>query len=120
MSITSQKEDLGDIEVIKNFSDLVSDPLKLDYLYCLTVADISATNPTLWNTWNSSLLRELYFKTMSVLKKDNDFIEKKSRSLVKREAIKTLNKKFHFHEKDVNNLWQNFCDFIRVENGSTT
>jgi len=108
MSITSQKEDLGDIEVIKNFSDLVSDPVKLDYLYCLTVADISATNPTLWNTWNSSLLRELYFKTMGVLKKDDDFIEKKSRSLVKREAIKTLNKKFHFHEKEINNLWQNF------------
>ncbi len=108
MSITSQKEDLGDIEVIKNFSDLVGDPIKLDYLYCLTVADISATNPTLWNTWNSSLLRELYFKTMSVLKKEDDFIEKKSRSLVKKEALKILNKKFHIHEKEVINLWQNF------------
>ena len=65
MSITSQKEDLTEASVIDNFSDLIRTEERLNYLYCLTVADISATNPNLWNSWNETLLNDLYFKTLN-------------------------------------------------------
>src|SRR3546814_6840690 len=49
-------------------SDVCSSDL-LDYLYVLTVADINATNPTLWNSWRASLLRQLYTETKRALKR---------------------------------------------------
>ena len=40
---------------------------RLDYLYCLTIADINATNPTLWNGWRATLLRDLFSNTRQAL-----------------------------------------------------
>ena len=63
MSVTSQKKDLTDNEVIKDFAKKIKDLDTLNYMYCLTAADISATNPRLWNSWNASLLKQLYDRT---------------------------------------------------------
>jgi len=41
---------------------------RLDHLYLLTVADIAATSPKLWNSWKSGMLRELYLRCTEVLK----------------------------------------------------
>ncbi|GAA4652780.1 [protein-PII] uridylyltransferase [Kistimonas scapharcae] len=67
MSTTAQRKDLSDPETINHFAQLVGDRRHLDYLYCLTVADINATNPTLWNGWRASLLRQLYRETSRAL-----------------------------------------------------
>ncbi|MTI13389.1 [protein-PII] uridylyltransferase [Sansalvadorimonas verongulae] len=67
MSVTAQRQDLSDPETINNFAQLVGDSRRLDYLYCLTVADINATNPSLWNGWRASLLRELFRQTRQAL-----------------------------------------------------
>ncbi len=67
MSVTAQRQDLSDPETINNFAQLVGDSKRLDYLYCLTVADINATNPSLWNGWRASLLRELFRETRRAL-----------------------------------------------------
>ncbi|QEM80626.1 [protein-PII] uridylyltransferase [Halomonas binhaiensis] len=69
MSMIAQKRDLTDPEVIHDFASTVGDEIRLDYLYVLTVADITATNPTLWNGWRASLLRQLHSETRRVLRR---------------------------------------------------
>lgn len=69
MSTTAQRKDLSDPVVINDFAQLVGDETHLDYLYVLTVADINATNPSLWNSWRASLLRQLYTETKRALKR---------------------------------------------------
>jgi [protein-PII] uridylyltransferase len=60
LSITAQKRDISDPQVLHEFASRVSDQMHLDYLYILTVADVRGTNPELWNSWKASLFKELY------------------------------------------------------------
>src|SRR3569832_146992 len=69
MSMTSQRKDISDPEVISHFADAVRSPVYLNYLYLLTVADIRSTNPSLWNSWKDTLLLELYTATMRVIRR---------------------------------------------------
>jgi len=69
LSTTAQKKDIGDPDVVNEFASLVSDPLHLDYLYVLTVADVRGTNPKLWNSWKATLFRDLYELTHRALRR---------------------------------------------------
>ncbi|MEZ5509113.1 MAG: [protein-PII] uridylyltransferase [Gammaproteobacteria bacterium] len=69
MSLTAQKKDVSDPDVIHEFASKVGDQVRLDYLFALTVADICATNPNLWNGWKASLLRQLYGEARRALRR---------------------------------------------------
>ena len=70
MSSISQKKDIGEEETIIEFAKQVEQSEKLDYLYLLTINDIRATNPALWNGWKHQLLKDLYILTRSKINKE--------------------------------------------------
>jgi [protein-PII] uridylyltransferase len=69
LSITAQKQDIGDPEVINAFARRVGDETHLDYLYVLTCADVRGTNPKLWNSWKASLFQEFYGRVKRALRR---------------------------------------------------
>jgi len=72
MSMTAQRKDISDPQIIHAFAKAVPSQTHLDYLYIMTVCDISATNPKLWNTWRASLLRQLYIETKRALRRGTE------------------------------------------------
>ena len=69
LSVTSQKQDIADPQVVNAFAREVGDQVRLDYLYVLTVADVRGTNPKLWNSWKASLFDELYERVKQALRR---------------------------------------------------
>jgi [protein-PII] uridylyltransferase len=69
LSLTAQKKDLNDPNVIMEFAKQIGDKTHLDYLYALTVADVRGTNPNIWNSWKDSLFLELYQETKRALRR---------------------------------------------------
>lgn len=72
MSMTAQSRDIDDPDVQLKFARSVGTLERLDYLYLLTVADIRATNPELWNSFKQSLLQALYRHTRLILERGLD------------------------------------------------
>ncbi|MGE0845285.1 MAG: [protein-PII] uridylyltransferase [Flavobacteriaceae bacterium] len=67
MSMIAQSRDLGDPRTVADFAALVQSPERLKLLLLLTVADIRAVGPGVWNGWKGQLLRTLYYETEPVL-----------------------------------------------------
>jgi [protein-PII] uridylyltransferase len=67
MEQTAFRRNLNDVNILNSFRSKFKNIQELDYLYLLTYADLSAVNPSLWTTWKSSLLNELYTKTREMI-----------------------------------------------------
>ena len=67
MSSVAQSRDLSDRKTIENFAATVQSAERLKLLTVLTVADIKAVGPGVWNGWKAQLLRTLYYETEPVL-----------------------------------------------------
>ena len=67
MSEVAQTRDLTDFKTILDFAEQVQSPERLRLLLILTVVDIRAVGPGVWNGWKGELLRTLYYETEPVL-----------------------------------------------------
>jgi [protein-PII] uridylyltransferase len=67
MSTTAQSRDLSDRRTIETFAKRVQTLERLRLLLVLTVCDIRAVGPGVWNGWKGQLLRTLYWETEIVL-----------------------------------------------------
>ena len=67
MSATAFKRDIADPKTVADFTNLVQSPERLRMLLLLTVVDIRAVGPTVWNGWKGQLLREIYYRAEEVL-----------------------------------------------------
>jgi [protein-PII] uridylyltransferase len=68
LSDYAQKRDVSDPETVRAFTELVGDPERLRTLLILTVADIRAVGPGVWNAWKGNLIRDLYQRTEGVFR----------------------------------------------------
>ncbi|MHB1670358.1 [protein-PII] uridylyltransferase, partial [Thiomonas sp.] len=97
MSGVSQRRDLEDPRVIQDFARMVGDERRLSYLLLLTIADMRATNPDLWNDWKGMLLSTLYRGVRSQLQR-NTIAPKDRRALLrakKRDLLAALPTQAH-------------------------
>ncbi len=67
MSRVAQSRDLADRRTILDFSNVVQTIDRLRLLLVLTVCDIRAVGPGVWNGWKGQLLRSLYYETEPIL-----------------------------------------------------
>ncbi len=79
MSETSQMRDLNDFKTILDFTSIVQSPERLKLLLILTVADIRAVGPGVWNGWKGQLLRTLYSEAEPVLTGGHTIVSRKDR-----------------------------------------
>ena len=116
MSMTSQRKDISDPEIITDFATMVRSPMHLNHIYLLTVADIRGTNPGLWNSWKDTLLLELYTATMRVMRRglENPIEQAEHIAEIRNEALRFLESR-GISENAVAGVWQDFSDdyFLR-------
>ncbi len=116
MSTTAQRRDISDPAVINDFARHMQTTARLNYLYLLTVADIRATSPELWNSWKSALLLELYKATRTALRRglDNPFMQDEFIEATRTEARQLL-RDAGVADTDIEAIWGNLDDdyFLR-------
>ncbi|WP_082627160.1 [protein-PII] uridylyltransferase [Colwellia sp. TT2012] len=109
MSVTAQRRDITDENVIRTFGEIVRDEAHLNYLYCLTVADMRGTNESLWNNWKANLLEELYFNTLSAFRHGLEKpVEIRSKIRENQQQALAILSKNNIDEHAIKALWHEF------------
>jgi [protein-PII] uridylyltransferase len=67
MSRVAFSRDIADPKTVRDLASIVQSPERLKLLLVLTVADIRAVGPGIWNGWKGQLLRALYYETEPVV-----------------------------------------------------
>ncbi len=116
MSTTAQRKDISDPEVINTFAKQVGNGMRLDYLYLLTVADVRATSPDLWNSWKDTLLIKLFSETKRALRRGlENPLEQAERIKEVKAAARAALQQQNLDDAGIDAVWQYFSDeyFLR-------
>ncbi len=116
MSMTAQRKDINDPDVIREFATELGGQTTLDHLYLLTVADIRATNPSLWNSWKDALLKELYLATRWMFRRGlTKPVEQAEKIASVKAESRALLKRLGIGDEIVERVWQTLNDeyFLR-------
>jgi len=87
MSMVAQTRDLTDRKTITDFADRVQSLERLKMLLILTICDIRAVGPGVWNGWKGQLLRTLYYETELLLAGGFSEVSRKERANAAAEAL---------------------------------
>ncbi len=79
MSNIAQSRDISDPKTIRDFADIVQSPERLKMLFILTIADIRAVGPGVWNGWKGQLLRNLYYETEPLVAGGHTHVQRSKR-----------------------------------------
>lgn len=93
---TATRRDVFDEETAVSMANRIGKIKLLRMLYLLTVADSMATGPKAWNKWTESLLKDLFLKTMSIMK-TGELATKKTQKLIdikKKNIIRMLQERW--------------------------
>ena len=88
MSNIAQSRDLSDPKTIRDFADVVQSPERLKLLLLLTVADIRAVGPGVWNGWKGQLLRTLYYETEPLVAGGHTQVKRSQRTAEAQETLR--------------------------------
>lgn len=111
MSITAQRKDISDPDVQHEFACQVGSIEHLNHLYLLTVSDIRATNPQLWNSFKQSLLLSLFQSTTQILKRGlENPIDRADLIAQRQEHARTMLYRSALLDERVEQLWDGLGD----------
>ncbi|HGY11429.1 MAG TPA: HD domain-containing protein, partial [Desulfobacterales bacterium] len=86
---TATRRDISDEETAVYMANKIGKIRLLRMLYLLTVADSRATGPKAWNDWTENLLKDLFLKTMGILKK-GELASKKTQRIISKKKENVL------------------------------
>jgi [protein-PII] uridylyltransferase len=114
MSDTAQKRDVSDPKTVQDFAAVVQTPARLRLLLIVTVSDIHAVGPGVWNDWKGQLLRELYSETETLMSggdamtSRSDRIQKEKDALLARIGDLPAEVREHAVSRHYTNYWLAF------------
>ena len=90
MSATAFKRDLADYKTIADFVNTVQSVERLRLLLILTIVDIRAVGPGVWNSWKRQLLGDLYVSAEEMLRLGHKQHGRAERIAAKKKAVAAI------------------------------
>ncbi len=87
MSMVAQSRDLNDRKTILDFAERVQSLDRMKMLLILTICDIRAVGPGVWNGWKGQLLRTLFYETELFLTGGFSEVSRKERTEQARDQL---------------------------------
>jgi [protein-PII] uridylyltransferase len=119
MGQLSQRRDLDDLEMIADFAKLCGDEENLRELYLLTFCDLSSVAPDNLTNWKETLLRELYQRTLALLRRGGDLLGAERAEIVERRQRRAAQLLAQdLNGADLTELFHGFPDRYFAENSA--